>query len=125
LILKVETETIVSSRVQSVECTVLLLQDHEGNSWKTELLGDQRQLTVSVDKSPYHYQHNRTKILIMSAILVSRDPQRAPDVAMKGHPVHGYFSNFIDGKGYLMTFPVQLAHVSTARAPTCTDCTAS
>jgi len=33
---------------------------------------------------------------------------------MKGHPVHGYFSNFIDDKGYLMTFPVQLADVSVS-----------
>jgi len=82
-----------------------------------------KQLTLSVDKSVYHYQHNRTKILIMSAILVSRDPQRAPDVVMKGHPVHGYFSNFIEDKGYVMTFPVQLAQVSNSTAQSCTDCT--
>jgi len=96
-------------------------QDHEGNSWRTEIVGEHRQLTVSFDKSVYHYQHNRTKILIVSAILLSRDPQRAPDVAMKGHPLHAYFSNFIDDKGYLMTFPVQLAHASITCAPTCTS----
>jgi len=33
---------------------------------------------------------------------------------MKGHPVHGYFSNFIDDKGYLMTFPLQLSDVSVS-----------
>ena len=81
--------------------------------WKTELQGDHKQLTVCVDKSVYHYQHNRTKILIFTAILLSRDPQRAADVAMKGHPVHGYFSNFIDDRGYLLTFPLHLTHVST------------
>ena len=100
---------------------VFLLQDHEGNSWRTELFSDHKQLTVCVDKSVYHYQHNHTKILIVSAVLVSRDPQRVPDVAMKGHPVHGYFSNFIDNKGYLMTFPLQLADVSSFCAPSCTD----
>jgi len=48
----------------------------------------------------------------VSAILVSRDPHCSPDVAMRGHPVHAYFSNFIDDRaGYLMTFPVQLVQV--------------
>jgi len=70
-----------------------------------------KQLTLCIDKCVYHYPHNRTKILILSAILASRDPQRGPDVAMKGHPVHGYFSNFIEDKGYFMTFPLQLAQV--------------
>jgi len=62
-------------------------------------------------------------MLVVSAILVSRDPQRAPDVAMKGHPVHAYFSNFIDDSGYLMTFPVLLTSVSNTGALICTDCT--
>jgi len=70
-----------------------------------------KQLTICLDKALYHYTHNRTKILVVAAILLSRDPPRAPDVAMKGHPVHGYFSNFIEDKGYLMTFPLQLAQV--------------
>ena len=87
-------------------------QDQEGNYWKTELLRDSRKMTVTFDKGVHHFPHNKTKLLCWSAMLISRDPERARDVEMEREPLVGYFSNFIDDKGYLMTFPIEVTEVS-------------
>ena len=89
----------------------MLFKDQDGNVWKAEVIRDTRWLTVSIDKGVHHFTNNRTRIVVWSAILLSRDQQRAADVYMKGNPIVGFFSNFIEDKGYLITFPIQLSDV--------------
>ena len=86
-------------------------QDQEGNFWKIELVRDSKMLTILFDKGVHHFQNNKTKVVCLSAVLLSRDPQQIKDVHMNGYPIVGYFSNFTDDKGYLMTFPIQLFEV--------------
>ncbi len=87
-------------------------QDHEGNYWKADLDRDARRLTIIFDKGVHHYQQNKTKLLCWSMTLLSRDPDRANDLDQSGEPVVGYFSNFIDEKGYRMAFPLETVEVS-------------
>ena len=89
-------------------------QDHEGNFWRATVdreAGAGR-LTVNVDKGVHHYPHSRTKLLCCSATLLARDPADAPDVDATGAPLVGYFSNFIDEKGYLLSFPIKISRAS-------------
>ena len=86
--------------------------DHEGNYWKADLDRDAHKLTVIFDKGVHHYQQNKTKLLCWSMTLLSRDPDRANDLDQCGDPVVGYFSNFIDEKGYRMSFPLEGIEVS-------------
>ncbi len=90
-------------------------QDQEGNYWKTDLCRDEKRLTLTFDKGVHHYPHNKTKLLCWSAILLSQDPERARDIDMNGDPCLGYFSNFIDDKGYLMTYPLEKVEVRSPR----------
>ena len=88
-------------------------QDHEGNYWKVELDKSQPQrVSMTLDKGVHHYPQNKTKLLCWSAMILSRDPTMIRDIEMNGDPMVGYFSNFIDDKGYIMTFPVEMAEVS-------------
>ena len=87
-------------------------QDTEGNFWKAEMYADARRLTVTFDKGVHHYQQNKTKLLCWSATLLSRDVDRANDLDMLGEPIVGYFSNFIDEKGFRMTWDVDMEEVS-------------
>ena len=68
-------------------------------------------LTMLMTKGVHHYQHNRTQLLCWSASLLSKDPHAAPDVDMRGEPIVGYFSNFIEDKGYLINFPIERKEV--------------
>ena len=86
--------------------------DHEGNYWKADIFPDARRLTVVFDKGVHHYQQNKTKLLCWNATLLSRDPDRASDLDMLGEPIVGYFSNFIDEKGFRMTWDVDMVEVS-------------
>lgn len=88
-------------------------QDEEGNFWKADLKRDARILTVTFDKGVHHYPQNKTKLLCWSATLLSQDTNRAQDLEMDSEPLVGYFSNFIDDKGYVMTFPLELGEVSS------------
>ncbi|KAK2177773.1 hypothetical protein NP493_580g01018 [Ridgeia piscesae] len=81
-------------------------QDHEGNYWKANYRRDSKMATVAFDKGVHHYPHSKTKLLCWSSILLAQDPNVAQDVDMTGKPIVGYFSNFIDEKGYLMSFPI-------------------
>ena len=89
-------------------------QDHEGNYWKANYRRDSKMATVAFDKGVHHYPHSKTKLLCWSSILLAQDPNVAQDVDMAGKPIVGYFSNFIDEKGYLMTFPIDANQVSEA-----------
>ena len=86
-------------------------QDQEGNYWKASIDRNAKKLTLIFDKGVHHYQQNKTKLLCWTATLLSRDPDRANDLDMCGEPVVGYFSNFIDEKGYRLVFPVEIAEV--------------
>jgi len=86
-------------------------QDHEGNHWKVDVMRDVKRLTFSFDKAIHHFPNSRTKLLCWNATLCSNDPKRGPDMPMRGNPLQGCFSNLIDDKGYIMTFPLQLAQV--------------
>ena len=88
-------------------------QDMEGNYWRVELKHDvQNRVTMVFDKGVHHFSQNKTKLLSWSGSLLSRDPTIARDIDMNGECLVGYFSNFIDEKGYMMSFPVELAEVS-------------
>ena len=88
-----------------------ILQDHEGNQWRAQVVRNSRCLTVSFDKAVHHFTNNRTRIAVWSAILLSRDPDRASDIAVKGNPVVGYFNNFIDEPGFMLSFPIEMTEV--------------
>ena len=86
-------------------------QDHEGNYWKADIVRSEKSLTMMFDKGVHHYPHNKTKLLCWTATLLALDPHRAQDIDMSGEPVIGYFSNFIDDKGYMMPFPIEMPEV--------------
>ena len=87
-------------------------QDQDGNYWKVELDRSQSQrVTMVLDKGVHHYPQNKTKLLCWSAMILSRDPTMIRDIEMNGDPICGYFSNFIDDKGYLMSFPLEMQEV--------------
>ena len=88
-------------------------QDQEGNYWKADIERDSQRFVVVFDKGVHHYQQNKTKLLCWTATLLSRDPDRASDLDMARDPVVGYFSNFIDEKGYKMPFPVDVSEVGS------------
>lgn len=89
-------------------------QDHEGNYWKLDFVRGAKYLTLTFDKGVHHYPHNKTKLLSWSVTLLSRDLHQAPDIDMRGDPQVGYFSNFIDDKGYMIPLPVPMAEVSAS-----------
>ena len=92
--------------------TTEAFQDHEGNYWKVDLKRDAPvRATMLFDKGVHHFPQNKTKIVSFTATLLSRDPTVARDIEMNGDPLTGYFSNFIDEKGYIITFPVDIAEV--------------
>ncbi len=86
-------------------------QDQEGNYWKATVDSNEKKLTLIFDKGVHHYQQNKTKLLCWTSTLLSRDPDRANDLDMSSEPIVGYFSNFIDEKGYRMPFPIDLSEV--------------
>lgn len=87
-------------------------QDIEGNQWIVDLDHTAKgRLTLVFNKAHQQYPQNRTKVLCWAGTLLSRDPNAARDIEMNGDPNVGYFSNFIDEKGYLMTFPVDKVEV--------------
>ena len=87
--------------------------DLEGNFWKVDLDRAHKRLTMVFDKGVHHFQQNKTKLLCWTCTLLSRDPDRANDIDMRMDPIVGYFSNFIDEKGYKFTFPIDLSEVSS------------
>lgn len=92
-------------------------QDHEGNYWKANYKRDSKIATVAFDKGVHHYPHSKTKLLCWSSILLAQDPNVAQDIDMTGKPIVGYFSNFIDEKGYLMTFPIDANQIEQRGNP--------
>lgn len=87
-------------------------QDHDGNYWKADIVRESRRLVMIFDKAVHHYQQNRTKLMCWTAQLLSRDMEKAPDIPMNGTPITGYFSNYIDERGYKMGFPLDTSEVS-------------
>ena len=87
-------------------------QDHEGNHWKMDLDRERKGLTLVFDKGVHHYPQNKTKLLCWTSTLLTQDPNRGQDMEMSGPATIGYFSNFIDDKGYLMSFAMESAEVS-------------
>ena len=89
-------------------------QDHEQNYWKVEVCRPDTvtsRVTMTLDKGVHHYTHNKTKLLCWSAMILARDETQYRDIQMNGDPLCGYFSNFIDDKGYLMSFPMDITEV--------------
>ena len=102
-----------SLAAQNPLATTEAFQDQEGNYWKVDLKRDVTQrCTMVFDKGVHHFPQNKTKLVCWTATLLSRDPTVARDIEMNGDPLVGYFSNFIDEKGYIITFPVDLNEVS-------------
>lgn len=85
--------------------------DTDGNQWRLDIDRSAQRLTLTMSKGVHHYQHNRTQLLCWTASLISRDSNAAPDIDMRGDAIVGYFSNFIDDKGYLINFPVERKEV--------------
>lgn len=44
-------------------------------------------------------------------VLLSRDPERTPDLDMTSEAMIGYFSNFIEERGFHMQFPIDKTEV--------------
>ena len=86
-------------------------QDHDGNHWKAEIDLESKRFAVTLDKAVHHFPQNITKLACWSATLLSRSEAVEEMDMCADHAIVSYFSNSLDERGYIASFPIELAEV--------------